>query len=649
MVRILILVLLAVSPLCLSAQQTANRRMKVLRTTPTYIIYSGSDNNGVMVEAADGTVVGYTDAGGVDEAMHSNVFRQILNNIPVVNGARWAGSRRRVMAAEGGVQPTASQVRLLTDLWHQYYEPYNLMAPVVEGEHCVSGCVALAMAQVMHYYRWPKQGTGSHTYDDSLGCAQIVSSDFSAHRYDWDAMLDDYEGDNYTQRQADAVAQLLYDCGVSVDMCYGVGASGANSSLQPKAMAEYFGYDRSAQIHFRDFYTLDEWTRMLRAELDALRPVLFSGYSMHLGHAFVCDGYDDRGYFHFSFGNPNGEGDGYFYLPYLTPDFPPGQRPEEAESGFNLLQVMATRIMPVNSPDATGVETHVYAMSGMAVADTVVEGVARKDFAVVKRLCNIGWNEHTDSVSLVLQRNGECAAKPYTYDRQFLLEEFDDTTYTDTVAVGVPDGVADGTYKLVPMFKDVGEWKEVRTSVGMPNYLIANVKGGELSLREDAGATATLTMDSYHFPDWLPLSCTPDFSVTVRCHGTDFCGRIYVVLEAEGDSAYSVVMQERGLTMSEGEVLTCRFYHTWLMIPEGTYTLRISYDHDLFAEEDIVFPNLPEHRVVVSKTCPASVEDLVTDGTGDSEPIYNLQGIRIDDAVAAKGVNIKGGRKFMRR
>ena len=56
---------------------------------------------------------------------------------------------------------------LINSKWDQSL-PYNLQCPKdiksTEGDNCVTGCVATAMAQVMNFYKYPNSGTGSHTY-----------------------------------------------------------------------------------------------------------------------------------------------------------------------------------------------------------------------------------------------------------------------------------------------------------------------------------------------------------------------------------------------------------------------------------------------------------------------------------------------------
>lgn len=655
MARLLIAIVAFFTTLGAIAQPYRGKRMVAAKVADSYIIYNVENNGGIVIATDDDQVVGYTDKGDLQLALQNPVFKAVLDNLACVQRERrkaartsHASDKRKALLASANAQPLKAKVDpLLTDLWHQYYEPYNLLAPMADSTaHCVSGCVASAMAQVMHFWRHPEHGYGSYTYVDSLGCGQTLTVDFQNHYYDWDNMLNDYEGVKYSDAQAYSVAQLMYDCGVSVDMKYGKDASGASSVKQPRALSTHFGYDCSAQMHFRDFYTLDEWTTMFKTELSAGRPILVSGYNYRLGHAFVCDGYDERDFFHFSFGNPNGAGDGFFYLPYLTPDFRPSQNPDEPESGFNLLQSIVTHLVPNTSPEATGVENHLFALSGMELIG--------KDSVVVNRLGNVGWNLHNDSVAVALTRDGQIAHLLHVYQRQFMLEEIEDTTYTDTLLFSLPKTVSDGTYKIVPMYKDNGEWIEARASLGVPNYLIANVKGKEYELSVDSANTSYLTLEDFSFPDWLPTSSTPDFSVTLKNHNADFCGRFYVLLVNEVDSLPSFLMQEQGLTLSADEVTTRRFYHTPRNgILPGEYGLYVFYDHDLFSAELETVSEEPLKKVIVSEQRPDAIiapgdENMPTGGVGKNAA-FSIGGVKIADDNQASGIYIKDKKKFISR
>ncbi|MDY4753025.1 MAG: C10 family peptidase [Prevotella sp.] len=219
---------------------------------------------------------------------------------------------------------------LITAKWAQE-KPFNNDCNDI-GQSSATGCVATAMAQIMYYHKWPMQGTGSHSYSYDLdfggdiGVKTITPSvDFSSHTYNWSNMQDAYgvyvdeeSGDplnaSYKDDQAADVACLLHDCGVSVDMIYAGGSSSASSAKVPYALTTYFGYDCGMSYLQKVLFSDEEWAQMIRTELDARRPVLYSGQTLNNeGHAFICDGYDNAGYYHMNWGW-QGMANGYYLI-----------------------------------------------------------------------------------------------------------------------------------------------------------------------------------------------------------------------------------------------------------------------------------------------------------------------------------------------
>lgn len=200
---------------------------------------------------------------------------------------------------------------LITTHWNQdcYYNEY---CPTTPGGgwwggpcgHAYAGCVACAMAQVMKFWNHPQVGFGSHTYVHSQYGEQ--SANFAATTYQWDAMPEQIYSHN------DAVATLMYHCGVSVDMNYGADGSGAQSKDVETALRSYFGYC-GAKYREKSKYENDVWIAMLKAELDLSHPIYYSGSNGSSGHAFVCDGYDANDFFHFNFGW-SGSADEYYSI-----------------------------------------------------------------------------------------------------------------------------------------------------------------------------------------------------------------------------------------------------------------------------------------------------------------------------------------------
>lgn len=194
---------------------------------------------------------------------------------------------------------------LLTTTWDQG-GAYNDYCP----SNTPVGCVATATAQIMNYWEFPATGVSEHHYTDpDFG---LLSADFSQGNYDW-ANMPDNSGN-------DAVAQLMYHCGISADMDYDAAGSGAQIYDAAMALANYFKYDQKT-LNFLEYsdYNQTDWTNIIESELDAARPVLYAGFSdASGGHAFVFDGYNASDQFHINWGW-SGSYNGYFSIGNISP------------------------------------------------------------------------------------------------------------------------------------------------------------------------------------------------------------------------------------------------------------------------------------------------------------------------------------------
>ncbi len=246
---------------------------------------------------------------------YTDQIRYIIDNLIVTTDAiqqEWnrytSGSTAPVLRSPAAVNP------LVQTKWNQA-PYYNALCP----GSSVSGCVATAMAQIMKYWDFPEMGTGFHSYNHSN--YGTISANFASTTYEWSSMPNQVSGPN------NAVATLMFHCGVGVDMDYSPNSSGAYviSDQSPVehcaeyALKTYFGYKTSLQGVQRANYSESNWVNLLKGELDAGRPILYAGFGSGGGHAFVCDGYDNNGYFHFNWGW-GGAYDGYFHINSLDPD-----------------------------------------------------------------------------------------------------------------------------------------------------------------------------------------------------------------------------------------------------------------------------------------------------------------------------------------
>ena len=226
---------------------------------------------------------------------------------PTPSGAVMNGSGDNSQVVRHAVAP------LIISNWDQGV-PYNEQCPADAagpGGHTLVGCVPVCMGQLMYYYRWPQTGIGSYSYNDST--YGIISADFGGTTYEWTNMT------NTSTISNPGIARLLFHLGVSCDLVYGPASSGMYNHKAAYALRTFFKYSPQTQYLFRDSTNLN-WDSILMAHLDRRMPVYYAGWSVPnvMGHAFVCDGYQDTAYFHFNFGW-SGQNNGYFYTNNLTP------------------------------------------------------------------------------------------------------------------------------------------------------------------------------------------------------------------------------------------------------------------------------------------------------------------------------------------
>ena len=170
------------------------------------------------------------------------------------------------------------------------------------------GCVAVAMCQVMHYWKHPEQGIGSTYYtENDYGYIEV---DFEDAFYDFDNMAATY---------ATSPSQLLlFHTGVSVNMDYDNSGSGAQVvGSYPSAfyaLENFFAYSSDISYQWKDNHTDNEYRNIIKNELDNNRPVISQGFGdgQGGGHAWNFDGYSGNN-LHCNWGW-GGWNNGYFNL-----------------------------------------------------------------------------------------------------------------------------------------------------------------------------------------------------------------------------------------------------------------------------------------------------------------------------------------------
>ena len=195
----------------------------------------------------------------------------------------------------------------------QYYNdlcPADASGNSAYGGHAAVGCGALVMGQVMRYWRFPTTGTGSHSYNSNYG---TLSANFGATTYHYENMPNRFTIIDHPDSCVEAVATLLYHCGVAVNMNYDPAASVCNSNKIVAALSTYFCYPTTVQYIERGGLSSTVWLNYLKSELDEGAPFMYGGSGNYGGHVWICDGYQDDDYFHFNWGW-GGKQNGFYAL-----------------------------------------------------------------------------------------------------------------------------------------------------------------------------------------------------------------------------------------------------------------------------------------------------------------------------------------------
>jgi hypothetical protein len=314
-----------------TARATENSPLRSSVDEPLYYVFESDNNQGFVIVAADDVaipVLGYSDNGNYDENnsnfkywmdyLSQQIATAIEKNVPQSSAtqALWNEFLNGQSNSLRAGTETNAVAPLLTTLWDQA-PYYNDMCPLDNGELSVTGCLATAMAQIMNYHQWPKTRTvsipGYTTKDKKI----VIPAITGTTTFDWAHMTNTYSSSS-SQTEITAVATLMYQAAVSMEMDFSAESSGASDAAAKPALLKYFDYSPLLSQVGRGNYSNTAWDALIKAEIDNKRPVLYSGQGTGGGHAFVCDGYDVNGYFHFNWGW-GGYQNGYFVTTALNP------------------------------------------------------------------------------------------------------------------------------------------------------------------------------------------------------------------------------------------------------------------------------------------------------------------------------------------
>ena len=283
------------------SNDTPKTRSSQANEQPAYYIFTNPNDKKFVIisgESKLNELVGYGDKMTENPNDQPPYFKLFLKEYE-----RVVKEVRSKATATTPQRPIKRKVEpLLTCKWSQY-DPFNKYTPLSNGQHTPTGCVATATAQVMFYNKWPKNRP--QDYIASIGDDAKKSA-----TYWWDEMKNT-TNEMRTEHSRQAVGVLMYDIGKAVHMRYYI--KGSDSNLQRACNALRDKFDYTVRYLDKNFLPANDFLNEVMQEISDGYPVLVVGGP----HAFVYDGYDEQGLIHTNWGW-GGENDGYFDINIVT-------------------------------------------------------------------------------------------------------------------------------------------------------------------------------------------------------------------------------------------------------------------------------------------------------------------------------------------
>ena len=278
-----------------------------------YYIYNDAQNKGFVIVSGTtemGEILAYSNENALDTINLHPGLAQLLNSYKMAFKAINTNNAVETEAKKGAFF-AKTVAPLLKTTWSQD-APYNALLG-----YNYTGCVATTISQVLKYHEWPVQGMGNVSYVNTSD-NRTLSGNLNLSQYDWANMLPNYDAPvQATQAQRNAVAKLMKDVGLASGMQYHPGFAVATNQGAFDAFVKHFDYQATCVYQSTEGPSV--FADLLRQELVDGFPFYFYGATKDYkgAHAWVVDGFDDKGFFHMNFGW-NGQSNGYYSLSALN-------------------------------------------------------------------------------------------------------------------------------------------------------------------------------------------------------------------------------------------------------------------------------------------------------------------------------------------
>lgn len=513
------------------------------RGLPTYYVFNAGQNGGFVIVAADDrarSILAYSLTGsfGLENqplqisrwlSVYDKEIAKLAQIASYPESASHAfGPYTSSISTRSALAP-AIEPLLGSIAWNQD-APFNNKCPFDNNFNQTApvGCVATAAAQIMKYYNYPEMGSGSKAYT-STTLNKRLTANFGETTYDWANMKDDYNSP-YNEVQAEAIAVLSYHVGVSCNMDYSAQGSGATAKDIANGLKNYFLYDRNMEYAERTHYKEDDWSDFLKAELNERRPILYFGEGPGGGHAFVCDGYDTNGLFHFNWGW-GGISNGYYQISALEPqDLGIGS----GMGAYNHYQSILFGIQPPNNASTHLDRVHLNGTFKIENTETERDGGNKATVGFF----NYGLQSFSGEVILGLYKGEELSATLASATiarlsslgggtKDFTFDEF-----------SIPASVENGTYRLMTAQKgnDADDYTLMLAPVNSPNYYIVEVTDSKVAyIKPEFAPKLSMVMKPEVLSSKLYRGRKASFRVTVKNDGEEFYSYMGILLQKRSE------------------------------------------------------------------------------------------------------------------
>jgi len=299
---------------------------------PAFYIFNRSDRPGFVIVSGDKRIRDVIAYSNTSNFLEPNPGLKTLMNQYIEEISYAKENNINANTITYNYDQISDEAWLLGDIkWDQGPDPFNSNCPyndesVYSNNRVPAGCGAIALAQILYYYCYPRIGK---------------VADLQNSEYKYELM----EGNPNSGSKNDQIATLIYHCGVAQKMNYGKNTSTSFIWNIKDALEDYFNFKECQYHTYTRFESWSDWKQMIRNEIKNKRPVLYKASDLLDGgstHFFILDDFEaTNDLYHVNWGWGGYEND-YYSLNLLNPD----------NTSYEFLHEMIIGIEPAN-PDIT--------------------------------------------------------------------------------------------------------------------------------------------------------------------------------------------------------------------------------------------------------------------------------------------------------